>query len=260
MRWSVILLLLVMACSSEPKTEPASETTASSGPTFTSAAALVNAIHDRYNGQWYETLTFVQETIQYDQEGVADTSTWYEAYAAPGKLRIDIAPMEDGNGILFANDMRYNMQDGAVANAGPQIHPLLLLGFDIYHLPPEETLWKLDILGFDLSKMYETTWQDRPAYVVGAASEDEQASAFWIDKEHLYFTRMVRYVGPEGANVQDIRFNNYERLEGGWIAPEVLFDFDGQRVLTETYSEIRTGMDLDTTLFNPDHWRAVHWR
>ena len=259
MRWFFLLLLLVpLACA--PEAEPAAEMTATDDEAITSPAALIAAMHERYDGQWYETLTFVQEVIQYDQEGVADTSTWYEAYAAPGKLRIDYAPLENGNGILFADDMRYNFQNGEVTNSGPQIHSLLLLGFDVYHLPPEETTWRLDTLGFDLTKMYETTWQNRPTYVVGASNEDEKASTFWIDKEHLYFTRMIRYVGPQGDNVQDVLFNKYERLGGGWIAPEVLFDFNGQRVLEETYREMRTGVDLDTTLFNPDHWRTTHWR
>ncbi len=258
MRWILMLLLFVsLACGRQD--EPAAGTASTDEPAFDSPAALIAAMHDRYDGQWYETLTFVQETIQYNAEGVADTSTWYEAYAAPGKLRIDIAPLENGNGILFADDRRYNIQNGEVANSGPSIHPLLLLGFDVYHLPPEETIWRLDTLGFDLTKMYQTTWQDRPAYVIGAAHEDEEASAFWIDKEHLYFMRMVRYVGPEGDNVQEVQFNNYERHGGGWVAPEVIFDFDGQRVLDETYRDIRAGVDLDTMLFNPDHWRETRW-
>ncbi len=254
MRWSLMLLLfLPLACA--PEAEPAAETASTDEQAIASPVALIAAMHDRYDGQWYETLTFVQETIQYDREGVADTATWYEAYAAPGKLRIDIGPLEDGNGILFADDMRYNIQNGDVTRSGPQINPLLLLGFDVYHLSPEETTWRLDTLGFDLTKMYETTWQNRPAYVVGATGDDEKVSTFWIDKERLYFTRMIRYVGPERLNMQDVRFNNYQRLGGGWLALEVLFDFNGQPVLKETYREMRTGVELDTMLFNPNHWR-----
>ena len=71
---------------------------------------------------------------------------------------------------------------------------------------------------------------------------------------------MRRYGGPDSSSVQDILFNKYKRLGGGWIAPEVLFDFDGQEVMKETYSDMQTGMSLDTTLFNPDHWRTTHWR
>ena len=253
MRWYVLLMLLLLAaCATE--TEPAAEAL-SSEPAFDSPRALIAAMRDRYDGQWYQTLTFVQETIQYDQDGSADTSTWYEAYAAPGKLRIDFGAPEDGNGILFADDMRYTVQNGEVTDARPQVHPLLLLGFDVYHLPAEETTNKLEALGFDLSKMHQATWQDRPAYVVGADHADAEVSTFWIDQEHLYFTRMIRYVGPDTSTVQEVLFNKYEPLGGGWIAPEVLFNFDEQPVMKETYGEMQTGMALDTTLFNPDHWR-----
>ena len=258
MRWLLTLLLLLpLACA--PETDTAPDTSATADPAFESPAALINAMRARYDGQWYGSLTFVQETIQYNAEGVADTATWYEAYRAPGKLRIDFAPLENGNGVLFADDMRYNIQNGEVAASGPGIHPLLLLGFDVYHLPAEETLWKLDTLGFDMTKMVETTWQGRPAYLVGATREDEAVSRFWIDKEHLYFTRMVRYVGPEGTNVQDVYFNKYERLGGGWIAPEVIFDFDGRRALEETYRDMRTGVEIDTTHFDPAQWRNDFW-
>ena len=252
------MLLALAACATE--TEPAAETLPAAEPAFDSPRALIAAMRERYDGQWYETLTFVQETIQYDQDGVADTTIWYEAYAAPGKLRIDFGDPKDGNGMLFANDMRYTVQNGAVTDARSQVHPLLLLGFDVYHLPADETASKLEALGFDLSKMHAATWQNRPVYVVGADDAEARASTFWIDQEHLYFTRMVRYVGPDGSAVQDVQFNQYEPLGGGWIAPEVLFDFDGQRVMKETYSEMQTGMTFDTTLFNPDHWHATHWR
>ena len=254
MQWYVLLMLLVLAaCATEP--EPAAEALSTDEPAFDSPRALIAAMRDRYDGQWYETLTFVQETIQYDQDGSTDTSTWYEAYAAPGKLRIDFGAPENGNGVLFADDMRYTVQNGEVTDARPQVHPLLLLGFDVYHLPAQETTNKLEALGFDLSKMHQATWQDRPAYVVGADHADDEVSTFWIDQEHLYFTRMIRYVGPDTSTVQEVLFNKYERLGGGWIAPEVLFNFDEQRVMKETYGEMRTGMALDTTLFNPDHWR-----
>ncbi len=248
-----LLLLLLAACAAEP--QPAADAAASGPPEVTSPAALIGALRARYDGRWYKTLTFVQETIRYDAEGVADTATWHEAYAAPGRLRIDIAPLEDGNGILFAEDVRYTVQNGKVTATRPQIHPLLLLGFDVYHLPAEESLRKLDTLGFDLTKMYETTWQGRPTYVVGAEDEAEKASTFWIDRKRLVFVRMIRYVGPERSNVQEVRFDGYERLGGGWVAPKVRFTFDGQPVLEETYREMRADVPLDTALFNPNSWR-----
>jgi len=252
MRWYVLLMLLLLAaCATE--TEPAAESL-SSEPAFDSPRALIAAMRDRYDGQWYQTLTFVQETIEYDQDGVADTATWHEAYAAPGRLRIDVAPLEDGNGFLFASDTQYVFQNGELANKRPRVHVLLLLGFDVYHLPAEETTQKLEDLGFDLSKIHQTMWQDRPMYVVGAEAGEERQAQFWIDQEHLYFTRLLQPVGPDSL-LRDIQFNNYERIGGAWIAPEVVFNFDNTVRMLEHYRDIQTGVALDTTLFNPNHWR-----
>jgi len=258
MRWPVLFLAFFLyACAGEP--EASVETPPAEPNALTTPTALIEAMRTRYDGKWYETLTFIQETIQYRQDGSIDTTTWYEAYTAPGKLRIDFAPIDQGNGLLFADDVRYTLQGGTATEQRPQVHPLLLLGFDVYHLPAAESTRKLESLGFDLSKMYETMWQDRATYVVGAESEAEKAPTFWIDKEHLYFIRMIRYIGPDSSNVQEVQFNNYQRLGGGWIAPQVLFTFDGQPTMKETYSAMRTGVALDTTLFAPDRWHATHW-
>src|SRR6478735_157960 len=54
-----------------------------------SGTELVQQMHDRYAGKWYNALTFVQTTTFPDGR----TETWYEAMTVPGKLRIDIAPV-----------------------------------------------------------------------------------------------------------------------------------------------------------------------
>src|SRR6266850_608742 len=77
---------------------------------------LIRAMHNRYAKNWYKTLTFVQKTVQYKPDGTAESSTWYEALSAPGRLRIDIDPIENGNGILFMNDVQYSIKAGKVAN------------------------------------------------------------------------------------------------------------------------------------------------
>lgn len=255
-RMALAVLLLVSACGGEGASAPETHT----DDVIATPAALIEAMHARYDGAWYTTLTFVQETVQYRQDGRVDTSTWYEAYEAPGRLRIDFAPLEAGNGLLFASDSQYVFQNGEIASARPSIHPLLLLGFDVYHLRPEETLAKLDTLGFDLSTMHEATWQGRPHYVVGAAAGDERSPQFWIDREHLYFTRMLRPIGPGGQIMQETLFNNYERVGGGWVAPEVVFNVDGERVMLETYNDVQTGMTFIDHLFDPSRWQtAEHW-
>jgi hypothetical protein len=81
--------------------------------------------------------------------------TWYEALELPGKLK----------------------------EANPLVHPLMVLGFDVYEAPVSETVRKLRGLNFDLSKLHQTTWRGRPTCVVGAEPGDTVSPQFWIDIE-----------------------------------------------------------------------------
>lgn len=223
---------------------------------------LIRAMRKKYEGKWYKNITFVQKTIEYQADGTSKVSIWYEALAMPGKLRIDFDPVKDGNGILFTDDTLYNVKGGKVQDSHALVHPLLLLGFDAYFLPVEETAQKLKNLGFDLSTLREDTWQGRAVYVVGAKQGDLRSAQFWIDKEHLYFVRMIQPAGKDKTRISETQFNKYERTKGGgWIAPEVIFLLDGKRVVLEEYSEIRTNVRLDNKLFDPQSWTtAEHWR
>jgi outer membrane lipoprotein-sorting protein len=221
---------------------------------------LIREMRDRYAKSWYKTLTFVQKTTNYEKDGTSKSEIWYEAASIPGKLRIDFDPVRNGNGILFADDTVYQIKNGKLEKSQPLVHPLMVLGFDVYALPAPETIAKLKQLKFDLSIMREDTWQGRPAYVVGAKQGDARSPQFWIDKERLYFVRMIQPAGKDGSMTQEIQFNKYERAGGGWIAPEVVFLVDGRRATLEEYSEIRADVKLDNRLFDPQQWSATHWR
>jgi hypothetical protein len=223
---------------------------------------LFRAMQKRYANKWYKNITFVQKTTEYAADGTSKSSIWYEALAMPGRLRVDFEPIADGNGILFVADTVYNIKGGKVEKSQPLIHPLLLLGFDAYFLPVEETMTKLKGMGFDLSTLREETWQGRPVYVVGAKAGDLHSAQFWIDKENLYFVRMLRPAGKDKKQTSEIQFNKYEKTkEGGWVAPEVVFLLDGRRTVFEEYTEIRTNVPLDDRFFDPQSWSTVkHWR
>ena len=221
---------------------------------------LVAAMQEKYCKSWYKTATFVQKTTDYDKDGTKKVSTWYEALSVPGSLRIDFTPIKEGNGILFANNTVYSFKDGKADNPRPFVHPLMILGFDIYKLPPEKVLEVLKGLEFDLAILREDTWQGRPVYVVGAKQDDLHSPQFWIDQKNLYFVRFLRPAGKDGAQTQEMQFNKYQRLGGGWMAPEVIFKVDGQIRTTEEYSEMRANVSLDSKLFDPQYWTSVHWR
>jgi outer membrane lipoprotein-sorting protein len=226
-----------------------------------STEQLIRAMHDRYADSWYKTLTFVQKNTRTLPDGSTETSIWYEAMSAPGKLRVDFEPVNNGDGILFVNDTQLEFKKGKLARSRERIHPLMVLGFDVYRQPVEVSVTKLNKLRFDLSVLREDIWQGRPAYVVGARQGDDRSPQFWIDKENLYFVRMIEPGGKDGTSIQETQFNKYLRVkEGGWVAPEVVFIVDGKRVFLEEYSDIRTNVKLDEKLFDPQNWTAVNWR
>ncbi|PYO97865.1 MAG: hypothetical protein DMD61_11495 [Gemmatimonadetes bacterium] len=69
-----------------------------------SGRAIVAAMHDRYVGKWYRTLTFVQRNTATAPDGVTEHSTWLEYAAIPGRLRIEFQPRDSGGGVLFVRD------------------------------------------------------------------------------------------------------------------------------------------------------------
>jgi outer membrane lipoprotein-sorting protein len=221
---------------------------------------LVQAMQKKYGKSWYKTATFVQKTTNYEKDGTTKVETWYEALSVPGSLRIDFTPVKDGNGILFTDNKIYIFKNGKVDANRPYVHPLMILGFDIYRLPQADVLEKLKGLKFDFSILREETWQGRAVYVVGAKQGDLHSAQFWIDKKNLYFVRMIRPAGKDGAQTQETQFNKYVKLGGGWMAPEVIISIDGKTVTTEEYSELRANVALDSKLFDPQSWMSVHWK
>jgi hypothetical protein len=163
---------------------------------------LIARMRERYHGKWYRTLTFTQKTTLPDGK----VETWYEALELPGKLRIDIAPLDSMKTILFRNDSVYVFDHGKLKDSKPLVHPLMVLGFDVYGDPVEKTVRKLKDLKYDLSKLHQTTWQGRPTYVVGARSEDMSSPQFWIDAERLYFVRSLEPSKKDTKLTNDTRF------------------------------------------------------
>jgi hypothetical protein len=230
------------------------------GAKVTTTEQLIQAMQKKYANSWYKTATFVQKTTNIDPAGNKKVETWYEALSVPGSLRIDFTPIKDGNGILFTNGQIYTFKSGKIESNRPFVHPLMVLGFDIYRLPESNVIETLKGLKFDLSIFREDTWQGRPAYVVGAKAGDLHSPQFWIDQQDLYFVRMIRPGARDPAQTQETQFNKYQKLGGGWMAPEVIFTVDGKVVTTEEYSEMRADVSLDPKLFDPQYFATVHWK
>ena len=220
---------------------------------------VVSSMYKKYQGKWYKTLTFVQKTIHHNPDGTSRSEIWYEALNAPGSLRIDIDPAEKGNGILFTNGQIYQFRDGKMQGTGGRsfVHPLLVLGFDVYMQPVATTVEQLKGVGIDMATVHEDKWQGQGVYVVGAKQGDVNTPQFWVTKKDLLFVRLIQTVGREKKNVQETQFNRYVKAKGGWVAAEVKFFVDGKLTTSEEYSDIQADVRLDPELWNPEEWMNV---
>jgi hypothetical protein len=216
---------------------------------------VVERMHRRYDGKWYRTLTFIQKTTL--PNGIEET--WYEALTAPGLLRIDVAPLDSMNTMIFRNDSVYDFRGGKLHRAKAMVHPLLVLGFDIYVQPVPVTVRKLRELEFDLSRLHQTTWQGRPVYVVGAESGDSTSPQFWIDQERLYFVRSLEPSRKHPGTMLDTRFEKYRPMGEAWLEMEVLFLAGGEVKMREEYTDPRIGVELDPALYETRRWTPPTW-
>jgi hypothetical protein len=227
---------------------------------FTSGDQLIEAMQNRYVGRWYRTLTFVQETTTFPANADSSKAVWYEALQLPSLLRIDVDPIEQGNGLIVRGDTQYVFNRGTLTRRILRTNELLLLGFDVYFLQPGTTAAWLRRLGFDLSRIRQDEWQGRQVYVVGASSaSDLSARQFWVDREHLLFVRLIQPIG-NGPRMHDIRFLKYRPLARTWIAPLVEIYEDGRLAMREEYRNVRAAVALDSALFDPARFTtATHW-
>lgn len=223
-------------------------------PSIRNGEDLIRVMGTRYKDGWYRTLTFTQCTVHHLPDGSKRQETWFEVIKAPGNLRIDIAPLDSGNAMIFARDSLYIIRKGALATARPLVHSLLVLGFDVYVQPPSVTMDQLRTLGYNPDLFHETTWRGKPVYVVGAAKGDEKQKQFWIDKEQLLFVRSLDFNARDSSHTE-VQFNQYERIGGGWVAPEVLFFRNGRVVTEEYYSDMKVNVDVDDRMFIPS-WKG----
>ncbi len=213
------VLILAAACALLAAGIPAQE--------IRDGETLLRAMHGRYQNNWYETLTFTQKSTTHKDNGPDTSEIWHEAMLLPGKLRIDIGPPADGNGMLVANGALTSFQNGKASDPHPFVHMLLVLGFDVYRQPTQATVDQVKGQGFDLTKLREDSW-DAP------------------DRR-------------DAAKTADSRFADYRQLPVGWVAARVEFFVAGKNVFSEEYSEIQTNPKLDRAIFDPRQFNSQHW-
>jgi hypothetical protein len=226
----------------------------------TSGEQVVRAMHDRYAGTWFKTLTFVQKTTRFDSTGQQTVTTWYESASLPSRLRIDIGSPKEGNGYLFTADSTFIIKGGQLTRASAGGNSLITILFDVYVDPVDLTLAQLKAAGYDVGKMHREQWDGRSTYVVGADSGDLVSPQFWVEADRLIEVRQLGRTHGPNPRQADYRFENYVRLGGGWLSERNDFRTDGKPSQLEEYSEVKVNVPLSEDLFDPRHWTpATHW-
>jgi hypothetical protein len=226
---------------------------------------VIRKMHQHYDGKWYKTLTFRQRTTRYGRPPGTPprVETWYEAAWFPGKLRIDIAPLDSMTAFLYVGDSSVAFRHGQRASAQQDRNLLITLGFDVYTQAVDVTIAQLQKAGIDLSKGHEDMWQGQPVIVVGALAGDTSASQFWIEKDRDLFVRLIE-VHPgstpgEPPLVFESVFAQYRPAGSGWVAAECVIKTDGRVIQQEEYSDIRTDVRLDPELFDTKTYHRAGW-
>src|SRR5262245_37023403 len=99
------------------------------GPAPTTGEEVIRAMYDTYNKTWYRQLSFVQRAIFPGKP----EEEWWEALKLPGRLRIDVAPIDSGGRtVIYRGDSLYAFAQKKLANKASQPNMLLVLGFDVY--------------------------------------------------------------------------------------------------------------------------------
>jgi hypothetical protein len=220
---------------------------------------VLRVMHDRYATTWYETLTFTQKSTTYNADGTSKAEIWHEALSAPGKLRIDIGTPTDNNGFLLVDGTLTVVKAGKEAGTRPLVNMLLVLGFDVYRQTPEATAKVAKNEGYDLTKVHEETWEGQPVYLVGAEKGDLKSKQFWVDRKNLLFVRLLEPTQGDATKFQDIRFEDYREMAGGWVAARVEVYVDEKKVFGEEYSDIVCNAKLGSGTFDPKQFNSSHW-
>jgi hypothetical protein len=220
---------------------------------------VLRAMHDRYAKSWYANLTFTQKSTTYNADGTKKVETWHEALTLPAKLRIDIGPPENNDGYLMVDGTLTILKGGKESGTHPLVNMLLVLGFDVYGQAPEATARVVAAEGYDLKKVHEETWEGQPVYVVGAEKGDLQSKQFWVEKKRLLFVRLFEPTQADLGKFQEIRFEDYGPMTGGWVAARVEVYADDKKVFSEGYSDIQSNVKLNPGTFDPKQFNTTHW-
>jgi hypothetical protein len=254
-----LLVLSLAGCSATIQTseEPQPQDDAAA-VSVKSSRDLIAAMHDRYADNWYRSLRFVQSNTFYTQSGGEQKSRWVENLSVPGKLRIDFEPLSSRSGLLILNNRVTTFDNGKRVDSRRSIQAILTMTADVYAIPVETTLRRLDSLKIDLEKFRTDKLDKKKVYVIGANEGDLESNQVWIDAERMLLVRLIQQEKRgERTLVTDTRIGGYKNIDGYPVAHEFVSTRDGKPYFREVYEDVRVNPELPAGIFDPARWSSV---
>jgi hypothetical protein len=219
-------------------------------PFPSSGEAVIGAMHQRYADTWYETVAFTETTTRRTPADTMVTETWKEALLIPGRLRIDVERSNPKLSYICRGDSFYVVHGDSVTRLKRR-NLLLLMGFDVYRQPVDQTLGELRAQHFGLTSVRADMWEGRHVYVIGAAKGDLHSRQLWIDQDRLLFMRLLQPNDQDSTKTDDVHFDNYKLEPHGWMSETVIETTDGKLTLREEYANVHVNARLDPAMFVP---------
>jgi hypothetical protein len=215
-------------------------------------------MHDRYAGKWYRTLKFEQINTFVTQSGGEQKSRWLQHLSVPGRLRIDFLPLSTKSGLLILNNRVTSFDNGRRVESRRSIQPILTLTGDVYAIPSEITLRRLDSLGVRLSRFHTQRWEGKRVYVIGAEEGDLESTQVWIDADRLVLVRFIqRDRRGDRSIITDTRIGKYREIDGYLVALEFTSYRDGKVFFREEYENVRVNEPMPSGVFDATRWAAA---
>ncbi len=241
-----------------PATKPAASRASAATVHATSSSGLIKAMHDRYDGKYLKTMSFLQNNTAYTMTGQEQKSQWYEHIEIPGKLRIAFLPASQKSGLVQIDDRVASFDNGIRVDFRPSVNALLLLTADVYVAPVATITRGLDTLHVDQEMIRDAVWEGQPVYVVGAKAGDTTSNQMWVDRDNL---RLVRFIQSskigDRTMLSDIRVLGYKEIGGFDVPTEFLVLRNGRPFWREQYADVRINENFPPGTFDQATWNAI---
>lgn len=218
---------------------------------------LISYWKDRYKEEQLKSFTFVQETIQFEEDGSKDTSIWYEAIAYPDLFRMDFGDKAELNRNLYRNDSIYVLRKGELVHKGTQIQEFMILEGATYYSPVDSTLQKLTKTGLNTDHFYKTMNNGRDTYVIGALPDDSSSPQVWLDAE--WRNSVKRISKTRDGRILKVIYDDFKSIDGHMIESWLEFYIDDKLIQTERYNNIEVNPTLDPAIFDVEQFHNSYW-